>query len=931
MNFNWFTIIVFFLGLNAYAQELPPIQNYTPKEYDGENQNWSISQSSSKSIFLANHTSLMEFDGNKWIKYKLPTSVIIRAVKVDGEKVYTGSYREFGYWEKDITGHLQYTSLSANLKSPLAEDEEFWDILCINNWVLFQSLDRIYIYDTLEDVIKIIEAKTKKAKLNIVKNKVFFQKEKEGLFTIENGKAVLVSNDPIVKDQAIVGIYESGNNLLIISENTHLYIYDFKSFRSLRTNIPNFGVKLYSSTRLKDGSYILGSIANGIYHLSTEGNLIRNINKGKGLNNNTVLSAFQDIDNNLWLGLDNGISVINLYSPFKEYVDQLGNLGRVYAAMNHNGYLYLGTNQGLFSRRNGTTEEFNLLKGTEGQVWSLQIVHSTMFCGHNNGTFVVTGNRATLVSDFPGTWAVKPFKHIDDLVLQGNHNGLSILEKKSGSWSLRNIIEGYNISSRFFESDSLEVIINHEQKGLYHLQLDQYLNKVLRVDNILPLGHSSNLFQFRDQLHYKTHDGIYRIDGDLDKIYLDSTMSQKVFLNNEKPISIIIPESTGQKLWFFTNSGIKYITQNTLSGKLGGTNIPMPNALRSDLGVAGFENISRIADNEYLIGSSNGYVTLDLDKVSSTDHHVHINAVYFGDYRTASTRTSLNTFGELNYSQNNLKFEYGVIEFDKYTEVLYQHMLKGLYPEWSEWSKSPEVDFKNLPFGEYEFSVRAIVGNQISNNIASYEFVIQRPWYLSKVSVLLYSVGLILLFFGIHRQYKSYYRKKQESLIKENEKELERVKLKEKENIAQILNEKLQIEIENKNRELAISTMSIIKKNEFLNSIKNQLKEVGNTPKVKSVIKTINQNINNTDDWKFFEEAFNNADKDFLRNVKGQHPELTPNDLKLCAYLKLNLSSKEIAPLLNISIRSVEVKRYRLRKKMQLPHESSLTEYIMNL
>ena len=68
-----------------------------------------------------------------------------------------------------------------------------------------------------------------------------------------------------------------------------------------------------------------------------------------------------------------------------------------------------------------------------------------------------------------------------------------------------------------------------------------------------------------------------------------------------------------------------------------------------------------------------------------------------------------------------------------------------------------------------------------------------------------------------------------------------------------------------------------------------------------------------------------------IKKIKNIHPELTPNDLRLCAYLRLNLSSKEIAPLLNISVRSVEVKRYRLRKKMALPHENSLTTYILNL
>ena len=124
--------------------------------------------------------------------------------------------------------------------------------------------------------------------------------------------------------------------------------------------------------------------------------------------------------------------------------------------------------------------------------------------------------------------------------------------------------------------------------------------------------------------------------------------------------------------------------------------------------------------------------------------------------------------------------------------------------------------------------------------------------------------------------------------------------------------------------------MSIIKKNELLNSIKKELKE-GEEKGVRGVIKIIDSNLNNTDDWQVFKEAFNNADKDFIKKLKLIHTTLTPNDLRLCAYLRLNLSSKEIAPLLNISPRSVEVKRYRLRKKMNLAHNDSLTDYILNI
>ena len=106
---------------------------------------------------------------------------------------------------------------------------------------------------------------------------------------------------------------------------------------------------------------------------------------------------------------------------------------------------------------------------------------------------------------------------------------------------------------------------------------------------------------------------------------------------------------------------------------------------------------------------------------------------------------------------------------------------------------------------------------------------------------------------------------------------------------------------------------------------------MSNNKDLSSVMNIIDENINSSDDWKMFEKAFNNADKKFFKKVKKQHPELTSNDLRLCMYLRMNLNSKDIAPLLNISPRSVEIKRYRLRKKLQLEREINLNEYFINL
>ena len=233
--------------------------------------------------------------------------------------------------------------------------------------------------------------------------------------------------------------------------------------------------------------------------------------------------------------------------------------------------------------------------------------------------------------------------------------------------------------------------------------------------------------------------------------------------------------------------------------------------------------------------------------------------------------------------------------------------------------------------GSYIFELKTKNGDLINPDIKTISFRIANPWYLSNFMLVNYVLLSGLMLFITNRYTRRYYIWKEKRLEKINKRKLEIKEIEKKKNIASLENEKLQLDIENKNRELAVSTMSMIKKNQFLNKIKNDLKKADSNQLISKVIKTIDKNLNNEDDWKFFEEAFNNADTEFLKKIKSVHKELTKIDLKLCAYLRLNLSSKDIAPLLNISLRSVEIKRYRLRKKMKLTHNEGLTEYILSI
>jgi AraC family chitin signaling transcriptional activator len=936
LRVSHFFLILYLLSTSLHSQELPPIQNFSPGDYLGGNQNWMVSQASNKYIYAANNAGLVEYNGEKWKLYESPNGTIIRSVKVIGALIYTGTYMNFGYWEKDQLGNLQYTALSDQLEERLIEDEQFWNILDIGDWVLFQSLDRIYIYNTKDRSFEIIDAKTTRAKIFKVGNTVYFQKINEGVYKIEKGKAVLVSDAVVFKKKVLVGAFPVDKKIIFLSEHGEFYRLEGKilSKWNVMASDKLRSLTIYCSLQLSDGNIIFGTISNGMYLLDRNGNILRIINKELGLSNNTVLAVFEDTDQNVWLGLDNGISMINLNSPFTEFNDFRGRTGDVYAAEVYQGNLYIGTNQGLFFKRENSQEPFKFIPNTNGQVWCLKVIDDNLFCGHNAGTFKVNGDKATKISDYPGTWDIKSIKSKPNLLLQGNYSGLSVLENLNGQWTFRNKLKGFDISSRFFEFiDENQVLVNHEIKGISTLNIDAAYKKIVHQKNQAPFGYGSSLVTYDDKIWYTSNKdgGMYYFDKKKDSFQKDTLMSYQFYAKGEEILGTLISDQKTGKLWGFSKDNFIYVTSGKFNTKPQTIKIPITATLRRSLGVSGFECLKHLNDDRYLIGASDGYIILNLDKVETKNYEVAINKISKESLYNSKEQIPLVGGNEFNYSQNNLNVAYSVPEFDKYTEVKYQYLLEGIYDNWSPWSNNAEVAFKNLPHGKYTFKVRAMIGNELSENVATYTFVIATPWFASNLAFIIYLILAIFLSVVIHKRYKSYYRKQREGLLKENEKKHKRKKLKAQRKIIQIKNEKLKQAIESKNRELAVSTMSIIKKNEFLNAIKDQLKEGESNSKIKAVIKTIDLNINNEDDWKFFEDAFNNADKDFLRKIKAVHPDLTSNDLRLCAYLRLNLSSKEIAPLLNISVRSVEVKRYRLRKKIDLPHENSLTDYIQNL
>ncbi len=923
-----------FISLGILGQELCPVQNFAPDIYQAETQNWNICQSPWENIYIANNKGLLEYNGASWTLYASPNHTIMRSVNVQGDKIYTGCYMEFGYWVKDEFLNLRYTSLSEKIKDKLLEDEHFWKIICYQQWVLFQSLHRIYVYNSKTETFQIISSKTNLPKVFEAGNQVYFQKMDEGLFQLENGKSTLVSDFPVFKKNIIINIFSFNNKLLIQTQEQGFFILDHVTVSKWQTEASSLIDKLsvYSSIQLRDGSFALGTIGEGLYILSQEGKITMHIDKKSGLQNNTVLSLFEDAESDIWLGLDNGISVINYNSPFRVYSDTKGIFGTVYASASYQGKLFLGTNQGLYYRTLKSNDDFKLVDGTKGQVWVLKTIDGTLFCGHNSGTFIIKDNKANLISGILGTWDIKPILNNDNLLVQGNYEGLHVLEKKDGKWQYRNKIEGFNISSRYFEiMPGSRIFVNHEYKGVFKLDVTADLKKIIKYtrEQSVPASINSGMAKYNGKLIYFGDSGFYEYFQQKE-LFQKELLLNKLVLSEDVYLSGKLIEDEKQLLWAFNKENLVLLSPGKIDSEPQITRVALPLSLRGN--VVGYENLLHLGNKNYLLGTTNGYILFNLDKIHDKEYFIQINSVVKSNLNENRLYIPVRARDyKLNANENNLYFGYNVPVYDRFTETKYQYKLEGIYEHWSDWSKESKVSFVNLPSGKYTFKVRARIGNKPTSNIASFSFSVAKPWYASVWMKLVYVILFLILLVIINYLNRKRYLRQQEKIDQEKGKELALMKLENEKEIIKLKNDNLSSEVEVINNELASTAMAIVKKNELLNTIKNKLQQEKENKCVKSALKIIDENMDDNSDWEYFKDVFNNADRDFLKKLKKLHPSLTPSDLKLCVYLRLNLSSKEIAPMLNISPQSVEIKRFRLRKKMDLGHEQNLTEYILSL
>jgi len=933
---------------------VPYVQNFHKSLYAAGNQNWSIAKDKKGIMYFGNSAGLLSYDGKYWAKHELPNKQIVRAVAIDENGlIYTGGFGEFGYWShKDRK--LSYTSLVKLLPKSAKLTGEVWKIYAVGKKIYFQTFSHIFIYEHKK--ITAIKPPNNLLFLHQVNHRFFAEVLEAGLFELKGNRLEKIIGSEVLGKSGILSILPFKNDQLLIGTGKNgLFTFDGNRFSSF-ANEANAYLKAYqlnNGSKVLKNYYAFGTILNGLVIIDENGQLVQTINKASGLQNNTVLNLFNDNDNNLWSGLDNGIDRIELNSPLSFYFDKTGKFGTVYSSMIFGNKIYLGTNQGLFAGNWNTNTasnfDFKLVPNSQGQVWDLSRIDNQLICGHNDGTFSVLGDKIEKLSSINGGWTLKKLTSSPNHLIQGTYNGLSIYTKNSqGNWSFSHRIEGFGEPSRYVEQDHKgNIWVSHAYKGLYRLTVSSDLKKATNIKyfdekNGLPNSFNVNTFNLENRIVFSSDSGFYIYDDISNRFSKYNALNSKLgtFSSANKVI-----KAANSRYWLI-NQGRMSLANFNEPGKIAIDSNTF-NILDGRM-VQYYENISQISNNIYLISVDDGFAIYNAALAGTIKLATKLPKVTIGKIEDITDKYSpITESGDsekeitIPFSRNSIRISFA-LPYYRLSKIKFQYYLEGYSKQWSEWDSATQKDFTNLGNGKYTFKVRAKINDHTLSEITSIKIVILPPWYASNWAWAFYFICIIIGLIIGKKIYEAKLKKDQkriaDALQQQQEEYLKKKAEATERQISKLQTEKLQTELAGKSRELANSAMSLVYKNELLQNISQELIKLKDKKEQKlqddqlrKIQKIIDDGMNDERDWNLFENSFNEAHESFFKKLKANHPDLVPNDLKLCAYLRMNMSSKEMASLLNISVRGVEIRRYRLRKKLSVPHDKNLTEFLIEL
>lgn len=936
---------------------LPPIHNFDKKTYDAGYQNWDFSQAPNGIMMIANDGGLLSYDGVRWLCQGVSNRTIVRSVlALEDGRVFVGAQGEMGVFDPTHNGLFKYRTISLDSSQQFFPFADVWDIKAYKGDIFFRSFEGIFKYNET-DGLKVVFVGGRINYLDESNGELWIQTQEDGLWRWNGKKFELKHEAPAVKNNMIITVLPYQGERLIVTRKSGLKRWTsagISSFelpdRQWQAFVNNDAINC--ATQTHQGALVFGTTSSGVWVINKKGRVQHHFDLNNGLQKNNIQSLYVDLAHNIWVGIENGIDYIEYSAPIRHIRPDSELQSTGYSVLRAQDQLYFGTSNGVYRqdwRPYYTPQQhrqFQLVANTEGQVWNLQSTLSRVYINHHEGIMRINANSATKLDAPPGAWMQIPLKGTDDLFLSGHYKGLSILQNTPNGWQMyADLSTQWAESCRIMAQDALgNIWVSHPYRGVYKVKLSADFKSLEQVKlynqkDGFPSSLQIYVFKIGEEAIFCAERGVYSYNEQADSFELHPKWSQ--YFPADSWVKRLVEAPDGN-IWFVEGDTVGRLTVQD-----GGVYKEVQKEtypILSERLVGGFEHIYPVDEQHVFLATEDGFLLLHPDAMQA-DTGFKVFVRHLSTLGESPQLLPLKPNLQLPFNHNALRFDVAATTFSYRASLQFQYRLRGFEEQWSAWTSKAEKEYTNLSPGTYTIELRARNRAGQIVEAAPFTFRVLPPWYASQWALTAYALVLIGgVFFLIAIPRKRFAREKaaleslQAQTLQEKEREHQRVEAVRLQQIDRLEREKLELQIQAKNQELASTTMHLVQKSEVLQKLRAELqgiikatKDKEAATKLKKVLRLLAAEERLDEDWQQFSQHFDEVHSNFLQRLREQFPQLTPKDHRLCAYLRMNLTSKEIAPLMNISVRGVEIARYRLRKKLELDANTNLVEWILQI
>ena len=741
-------------------------------------------------MYFGNNNSILEFDGEKWIRIKTANNRPVRSLAIDKNgKIFVGSENDLGYLTPDLVGKMTYVSLIDHIDSSDKEFGVVWEVYATKKGVYFQTYSKLFLWDGKK--MKTWGSDTKFRRSFFVKDMMLLQEDHVGLVRVDGDSLNLIRGSNIFNNKKINAVVQyDKRHMAVITSKDEIYLMFLNTHNNMASVLPfpseidefliynraNKGLNLGNKT------FAIGTWGEGIAIIDHAGRLVQAINKSTGLQDGVIQYQYLDNNENLWLALSNGISRVKVKSPITNFDEKTGMEGTIEGITRQFGTLFVGSQTGLYyvssdvsSGQIGPQENLSahlskLVKLSEINIacWYLEPFNTEsdtlLLASLDDGVYEIDKNfKANLIMKCVA-YDVFQSKKDPNRVFVGLGNGLMSLYRKNGKWIQEDRIEG--IEETIFkieeDPDGNVWIGTTQRKGVLKLGITYDENKIISTQITkydMPIGDVVVLY-YQDRPLMATGDGIFTIDEKTQTAIPDPEF--KIFFDqykkpNTKGVHRITEDHNGQ-IWIITyyKSGFEIGYMQKTDKGLHWNKTPFIEI--SEQGI--IHALYHDKDGITWLGGPDGLYRYDanIEKNYEKPFNALIrkvtlgedSVIYAGNYSDEKGLVALDQPDVFKfvfpYANNSITFIVAAQSFEQEDDRQYSYFLEGYDREWTKWKRETKKNYTNLPEGAYYFRVKAKNLYGYESNEAVYEFTILPPWYRTiwaYISYVLFFIGVL--------------------------------------------------------------------------------------------------------------------------------------------------------------------------------------------